>query len=288
MNGGQSVVVVAHPDDESLWLSSVIASVDRVVFCFGDPFERPKLAEARRRAVAALPLPGLVDLAVPESGGGFAVDWTDPRLTETGIAITDPAARARYEANFPRLVDALRPLLAECADVYTHNPWGEYGHAEHIQVYRAVAALQAAFGYTIWFSNYVGAASWPLARQFGRQPCWARRRVVQPDEITARRLMRVYRRHGAWTWTQFHRWPAEEILYAQPPAATLRPLTGEWLLDVTGLRWWPPPGAGAQRLSPARPLELLSGVMSDTERTGLRAYDFRQDSDERQSTRVTT
>jgi hypothetical protein len=30
-----TVVVVAHRDDEALWLSSVVASAGRVVFCFG-------------------------------------------------------------------------------------------------------------------------------------------------------------------------------------------------------------------------------------------------------------
>ena len=240
-------VVVAHPDDESLWLSSVLASADRVVFCFGDPFERPKMAEARRRAVAALPLPGLIDLKLPESGGGFSVDWESPQLTETGIAISDSQVRARYNANYVRLVAALRPVLAGCAEVYTHNPWGEYGHAEHIQVYRAVAALQAEFGYTIWFSNYVGPVSWRLARQIGRQPCWAERRAAQPDEAMARRLMRVYRQNRAWTWTKLHRWPAEETFYVQPPSGGLRSLSGEWLLDVTGLRWWPPPWRRSRR-----------------------------------------
>jgi len=240
-------IVVAHPDDESLWLSAVLAAADRVVFCFGDPFERPKLAAARRGAVAALPLAGLVDLQLPESGGGFSVDWDHPRLTETGIAISDPTMRARYDANYARLVAALRPVLAGCSSVYTHNPWGEYGHAEHIQVYRAVAALQAELGYTIWFSNYVSPVSWPLAGHIGRQPCWAERRSVRPDEAMARRLMRIYRRSGAWTWTRWHRWPAEEILYAQTPAGPLQPLSRQWLLDVTGLSWWPPPWRRARR-----------------------------------------
>lgn len=247
MSDALSAVVVAHPDDESLWLSSVLASADRVVFCFGDPFERPKLSGARRRAVAALPLAGLVDFKLPESGGGFSVNWANPRLTEVGIEISDAMARARYEANYPKLVDALRPVLSKCGDVYTHNPWGEYGHAEHIQVHRAVAALQAELGYTIWFSNYVGPASWPLARHLGGQPCWGPRRAVQPDKVLARSLRRVYRDHGAWTWTRWHRWPAEEVLYAQPLAEALRPLSGEWLLDVTGLRWWPPPWRRARR-----------------------------------------
>ena len=244
---GKTAVVVAHPDDEALWLSSVLGSADRVVFCFGDLFQRPKMSAARRRAVAALRLPGLIDLKLPESGGGLSVDWKQPRLIDAGIAFADPAAGERYAANFVALVDLLRPALTGCTSVYTHNPWGEYGHAEHIQVHRAVAALQADLGYTIWFSNYVGATSWLLAQQIARRPCSADRRAVAPDAALARRFRDVYRRSGAWTWTRWHRWPDEEILYAVPPSGALHPLTGEALLDVAGLRWWPPPWGPARR-----------------------------------------
>lgn len=248
-------VVVAHPDDEILWLSSALAAADRVVLCFGDPFGRPAKAAARRGAVAALPLPGLIDLRIPESGAGFAVDRADPRLTAYGLAITDAAAGARYEANFHRLVDALRGVLAGCDEVCTHNPWGEYGHAEHVQVHRAVAALQPELGYRIWFSNYVDAASWPLAVRLAAEPCWTDRRTAAPDTRLARRLMRIYQRHGAWTWTRFHRWPVAETLYGRTAAAGTagRPLAGEELLDVAGLRWWPPPWRRARRLLPVAP-----------------------------------
>ncbi|HEX4504512.1 MAG TPA: hypothetical protein VH722_02185 [Alphaproteobacteria bacterium] len=245
---GKTAVVVAHPDDEALWLSSVLGAADRVVLCFGDLFERPKMSAARRSAVAALPLPGLIDLKLPESGGGLAVDWQQPRLTEAGIKLADPAAEERYAANFVALTKALRTALAGCTEVYTHNPWGEYGHADHIQVHRAVAALQAELGYTIWFSNYVGAASWPLAQEIARRPCWAQRRSVAPDAALARTLRDVYRRAGAWTWTRWHRWPDEEILYGVPPDGTRQNLVAETLLDVAGLRWWPPPWGPSRRV----------------------------------------
>ena len=63
-----NAVVVAHPDDEALWLSSVVASAERIVFGFGAVVDRPGRSEARRRAVAALPLNGIVNLEIPESG----------------------------------------------------------------------------------------------------------------------------------------------------------------------------------------------------------------------------
>jgi LmbE family N-acetylglucosaminyl deacetylase len=244
----KSAVVVAHPDDEALWLSSALGAADRVVLCFGDLFQRPKMSAARRRAIAALPLLGLIDLKLPESGGSLSVDWKQPRLTEAGVALADPAAGERYTANFMALTAALRPALAGCTEVYTHNPWGEYGHADHIQVHRAVATLQAELGYTLWFSNYVGAASWPLAQEIARRPCWAERCAAIPDEALARNLRDIYRRAGAWTWTRWHRWPKEEVLYAVSPGGPAHSLVGESLLDVAGLRWWPPPWRRARRV----------------------------------------
>ncbi|HTJ62767.1 MAG TPA: hypothetical protein VL899_03075 [Alphaproteobacteria bacterium] len=247
----RSAVVVAHPDDEALWLSSVLGSADRIVFCFGDLFARPRMSAARRRAVAALPLSNLLDLKLPESGGGLTVDWANPRLTEAGIALADADAGERYAVNFPVLVEALRTALAGCTAVYTHNPWGEYGHADHIQVHRAVAALQGELGYTIWFSNYVGAASLRLAQTLAGRPCWTDRRTVAPDVELAHALRRIYRRSGAWTWTPWHRWPAEEVLYAVSPGGPVEAwhtFEREWLLDVAGLRWWPPPWRRARRI----------------------------------------
>jgi LmbE family N-acetylglucosaminyl deacetylase len=247
---GPIAVVVAHPDDECLWLSSVLGASTRIVFAFGDPFGRSRMAAARRRAVADLALPGLVDLAIPESGARLAVDWSRPRLTATGIAITDVAAALRYDANFERLVAALRPVLADCAVVFTHNPWGEYGHPEHIQLHCAVVSLQAELGYTLGFSNYIGCRSWPLAQELGRISCRTQRRVLPTNQALARRLMAVYRRHGAWTWTRWHRWPSRETVYLRPAAApseSWRSLMGEQFLDVAGLRWWPPPWHRAAR-----------------------------------------
>jgi LmbE family N-acetylglucosaminyl deacetylase len=233
-------VVVAHPDDEALWLSAALAGAERVVFCFGDQFGGTK-SEARRRAVAAVPLP-VVNLNLVESGTRKLVDWRQADFTASGIEIADAAGRARYEANFVLLLARLRPVLAECREVYTHNPWGEYGHPEHVQVYRAVAALQAELGYTIWFSNYVAPLSWRLARRSGAG--WAQKVRLRPDRALARRLFWTYWRYGAWTWPLGYRWPGWEIYFAQPAGAgQMRDMAGERLQDVTRLRLWRPGSA---------------------------------------------
>lgn len=243
--------MVAHPDDEVLWLSSVVGTASRIVFCYGAPFGRPEKAMARRRAIAALPLAGVVDLGIPESGARTDFEWARPEPTPTGVAIRDAAAARRYEANFARLTDSLRVPLTGIGRVFTHNPWGEYGHVEHIQVHRAVVALQRELGFMIGFSNYVGEASWPLARQLAPLPCWSERRSLPTDRITARRLRRVYRRHRAWTWSIAHRWPDRETLYDQPPPGSevaRFAFAGETVLEVERLRWWSPPWRTAHRV----------------------------------------
>ena len=250
MTPSSKAVVVAHPDDEALWLSSVVTSADRVVFAFGDVFNEPQKSEARRRAVAALPLSGIVNLGIPESGAGWKSTQIETALTPSDIRIFDGAARARYQSNSAKLLEGLRTTLAGCRDVYTHNPWGEYGHSEHIQVYSAVTALQDELGYTVWFSNYVDGRNWTFVRKLAESLSWTRRSVVTPDKDISRKLMRVYQRYGAWTYKTIRRWPANEVLYAQPSgnSSEIRhPLMGEWLLDVERMRWWSPPWRSAQR-----------------------------------------
>ncbi len=244
------VVVVAHPDDEALWLSAALAGAKSVILCFGAPFGRAEKAESRQRAVAELPLSNIINLAIPESGVHKLVDWTNPELTPTGMAIREPAAQNRYDENFNRLTTALAPLLQGVTDVYTHNGWGEYGHPDHVQVHRAVAALQQDFPFTLWFSNYVGPASFSLARQLGARPCWSEKRIVRPNARLAKRLRGVYQRHGVWTWSSLHRWPREEVYYGQTAGAAARQnLSGETLLDISALRWWRRPRAALRRLT---------------------------------------
>ena len=233
------VVVAAHPDDEILWLSSAMQNANPAVLCYGAPWGKPEKAQARARAVAALKLPHLVNLAIPESGCRLLVDWQNPVLTPTGMEINEGEAKARYDANFITLVEKLRPILTGADAVYTHNPWGEYGHPEHIQVYRAVAELQKEQGFTIWFSNYMAPFTLPLIRRLAASPLWAEKRLVVPDVRLARRLRAIYLRHRVWTWSLFHRWPATETIYSQPPDGQgWHGLEGETLLDATKLRWW--------------------------------------------------
>lgn len=236
-------MVVAHPDDEALWLSSVLKHSMKVIFCILDIFGDQPATDRRKRAVDTLPLENIVCLSVPGSGSFHFVDWAHPKVTDYGIEISDSAVRIRYERNYDQILEELADELADVDVVFTHNPWGDYGHPEHIQVFRAVSALQKEIGYDLAFSNYIGPRSQKLATTLARGVSWDKKMRLTTDRRLAHRLERIYKRHDIWTWDYYYRWPLAETIYIC--SASEKPLheslMGESILDTRGLRWWPPP-----------------------------------------------
>ncbi len=47
-----------------------------------------------------------------------------------------------YKENYYKLKNHLKKKLMGYVNIFTHNPWGEYGSEEHIQVYKVVKELQ--------------------------------------------------------------------------------------------------------------------------------------------------
>lgn len=129
LDPGDCILVFAHPDDEVLWASALLARARAVILCFGD-MHKPAVSEGRRRALAAYPLPNVESLAIPEAGVFERAAWPDPPPAPDGLALRAdlPAQEAdrprRYGANFARLTELLRPRLTGARTVVTHNPWG--------------------------------------------------------------------------------------------------------------------------------------------------------------------
>lgn len=209
----RACVVVAHPDDEVLWFGSVLADVDGVVLCFEDCDDYPAFGPARRAVSAAYPLPNVTSLALPEPCSVHLVDWATTEADALGVRLDAPgvteAQRARYAQSFHALRAALAPRLADVDAVFTHNPWGEYGHPDHVQVSRVVESLAAERGFRVFYSGYVASRTMPLAArhlpQLGR---WFERRI---DPAVAAPIEALYKEHGAWTWPEDHQRFASEV-----------------------------------------------------------------------------
>ncbi len=223
MNAGgvpTTALVVAHPDDEVLWFSSVLANVDRIIVCFSEITSFPLCSAAREKVFAHYPRDGLVVLGLQEAEVFGGADWRAPQLTPYGMAVKCSAgalpgfSKERYRSNFIILRDRLLAALDGCARVYTHNPWGEYGHEEHVQVYAAVKAVQAQLGFEVAWSNYVSNKSYSL--MLARLPQYDPQCVSLPTSNEAiEQLTRLYTESGCWTWYPNYVWPATECMVTE-------------------------------------------------------------------------
>jgi LmbE family N-acetylglucosaminyl deacetylase len=241
-----AVLVMAHPDDEALWASALLSRTARIVLVFEDIDSFPSWAEGRRRSLAELPLPDVTSLRFREAEVLNGAAWPIPAETPYGLAVRPRPgtlrgfSARRYQEAFPKLVAALRPLLAGAPAVVTHNPWGEYGHEDHVQVFRAVESLRRELGFPLWVTSYVSDKSYPfMLRHLARLDCSAPELPTDPK--LGARLRDIYVRHGCWTWFDDYVWPpAERFLRWLEPDQPPKPLPPGSLLPFVWIAWKPP------------------------------------------------
>jgi LmbE family N-acetylglucosaminyl deacetylase len=208
-------VVMAHPDDEVLWACSALRAAERIVLVYGEVKCGPDLTAGRRAAMAEFPLPALKWLAMIEAGSFDSASWPNPRETGYGLYL-HPSLRVmdsfdpdRYRAQYAVLRDRLRLVLKGIRNVITHGPWGEYGHEDHVQLFRVVAELAGEMGFRLWVPGYYAPKSerlmWRNLRYLGRPTP-----PLPVDRLLADEIRRIYKRTGTWTWFDGYVWPETE------------------------------------------------------------------------------
>ncbi len=203
-----SVLVVAHPDDEVLWFSSILDLVTRIVIVFTDSAHRPGRGDARRAAIAEHPhRDKIVLLDIEQFRSQDTSDWPRAEVSR-----------------------ALAPDLNEASNVFTHNPWGEYGHDDHVQLSDVTTRLAADNGATLWYDNYVSGKSSSLMRQYVGT-FEINYYTMHVDAARARQVAASYMKNDAWTFEDDYGWfPTECFVkgplerYAEPARGVLFPV----------------------------------------------------------------
>lgn len=236
----KSVVVVAHPDDEVLWFSSILNSVDQIAICFLNVPTNQKWSRGRERSLSKYPLNNLTHLDLTEADVFWDIDWESPVETSYGLAIVAKSgSEFQYVDNYEKLKAGLESLLDGARNVFTHNPWGEYGNAEHIQVYRAIRELQGRFGFNIWVTGYFSNKTALLM---------SNSIAAIDDEYFTRstnielalHITNIYKSNQCWTWYDDYRWPESEsffLVHALKPSemrpGLIRPLQFIYISEAT-------------------------------------------------------
>jgi LmbE family N-acetylglucosaminyl deacetylase len=224
----RTAVVVAHPDDELLWFAPVIPEAETVVFCLSDTPWQPELTAARERIRVVHPA-APVRLPIAEAGVYRHSDWSDrrPRPYGVNLSTTTIGRQVRYRMNYRRLLSALDPIVKTHDSIYTHNPWGEYGHEEHVQVSRAVVTLAVRHNRSVWmwdgfppeidvaerraagYSDDLLTVDNHLRAIYEPLPPGLDRRRLAVDTGAYEKLRSLYVDEGAWTWGESYDPPAD-------------------------------------------------------------------------------
>jgi len=214
-----SILVVAHPDDEVLWFSSILREVNQVIICYSDEISDPDFGVQRINSLKNYPLKNTSYFELASIGVLRPQSFVSPKFNRYGIELIgkdNPAHTERYKENYYEIRKKLVDVLSQYENVITHNPWGEYGHEEHVQVYRVVNELQAGLGFNLWHSNYCSTRTINMVAQC---MCIEELITLPTDEGITKDLMEHYKRHKCWTWDDNWCWQAKETFFRQKPDA---------------------------------------------------------------------
>ncbi len=252
-----SIIIGAHPDDELLWFNAALPRVDEVMIAYKDFWAHPLLGEARAAAIADYPRSNVKCLDMAEAGTYGCANWAAPVCNEYGLEFSlnattreikrlaklslskvvpidirapDKSVTHAYQENYQLLYDLLRNRLRTDMNVFSHNPWGEYGHEDHVQVFRVLDRLRDEIGFKLWMSNYCTERSLPLAsRYFTANPDGFVR--LKCDRDFAEKAAEAYKKHGCWTWADDWPWFEDEC-YMEAPRSESMPLSHQQLLPL--------------------------------------------------------
>lgn len=211
-NWNQTILVVAHLDDEALWFSSIVEKVDAIVVCFLGNRAFPAWEPGRLKSLEAYPLKNISCLGIEETEAFDSADWLKPIRTPYGIETPfKPSANQGYRDAYTRVKEKLAEILKGYSHVVTHNPWGEYGHEEHILVHRVIDSLKTSCGYQVWFNNYFSNRSAYLMQQLYPR---LNGEYLEFDCNGAfgEEVKALLTRHDCWTWYDDWEWYQKEAL----------------------------------------------------------------------------
>jgi len=215
-----SIIVAAHPDDEVLWFSSVLEKVNAVVVCFISNETYPKWTAGRRQSLMEYPIKNISCLDLDESGVLNGANWKNPVETEYGLKIVHdsiPYQRIeKYKNNYAELTQRLEKQLQGYRNVFTHNPWGEYGHEEHVQVHRVIKHLQSTMAFTLWYNNYVADKSFTMMSRH-RERVRFEAVACETNKSLARKVKEIYKKNTCWTWHDGWEWFKKETFIKEIP-----------------------------------------------------------------------
>ena len=205
-----SALIVAHPDDEILWFSSILENVSKIIIVFKGT-DNKEVLFGRNNILNSKILPyanKITCLEIEESNVLNNSNWKMPKPTIYGMKTSS----IKYKENYSEIKKKLSKSLVGFKNVITHNPWGEYGHEEHVQVFRVTLSLLSELNFSIWVPGYFSERTFGMMSLFKE---FISKNFVNKNinQQFCQNIKSIYTDNGAWTWSDDYNWPQVETFY---------------------------------------------------------------------------
>lgn len=175
MKSINSVMLMAHCDDEFLFGWPVIKHFNKIIVCTDDK-THPTRQWCKRRSEA-----------FAEIGKLFGV--------ETVCLRHDSGFAKKEHKELVSFVGEVQEQIAGAEAIFTHNGWGEYGHLDHILLHQIVRMT----GRAMLTTDICFQADWYKVRRYPQgEVIGAYVNDLQMHE----QCMEIYKRYGAMGWSQ--------------------------------------------------------------------------------------
>ena len=203
-----SILILAHPDDEILFASSLINDVKKIIIIYSATPNR-RLSKNREKLINKYPLKKCIFLSLDESIGPKNLFYLlNGSETNYGVKIDDIS----YKNNKKNIEKKINNYINNCDTLITHNPWGEYGNHEHIQLHRIIRDIAFKKRLKLYVTGYASFASSNLMYM---NDCLLKNKffIKETNISLFKKLKQLYLETGCWTYSNSYEPPKIEIFY---------------------------------------------------------------------------
>jgi LmbE family N-acetylglucosaminyl deacetylase len=181
----KALLVVAHPDDEVIFFWWALQNPDlqlSILCCSSDENnpDRKKWAHRKNGLIALCEDLKVPVKILPWGSGFYKLDGRTGKAAEFEKSVIDEVDKSEWEI------------------VISHNPWGEYGHLDHIRVHNILAQR---FPGQLVMCDAMMETEWTLPDERRKRSCAATEDVG--NIITHySKCAEFYKGIRAWTWNK--------------------------------------------------------------------------------------
>jgi hypothetical protein len=165
-------ILIAHPDDELLWMWPALENAKKIV-CLSSDANNPERQWCKERRLCLREIGQKLNIEVV----CFDHNSEFYRTSTRDSALKRLALEAMKELETP---------------VFTHNQWGEYGHIDHILCNQ----IAMNSGCDVYSTDIAYDVNWLPIKPYVQ---YEKRHSMNIDQF--RYLKEVYDKRGCWTWS---------------------------------------------------------------------------------------